>query len=187
MPTQQEAIDQVAAYLAAYPDERARLEKVFAFIEKPHDFYDRKNPEGHITASGIVLSQDGSKTLLVNHRFLGLYLQPGGHVDPEGTIAENALREIEEETAVPASALTRLGPKEHPIDIHPHAIPPNESKNEGPHFHFDFRYLFQLTEEVDLTHQEEEVLDLAWFGLDDPVVLQAMGEYSLQRVKELLG
>ena len=36
---------------------------------------------GHITASGLVLSPNGNSVLLVFHRRLQAWLQPGGHVD----------------------------------------------------------------------------------------------------------
>jgi 8-oxo-dGTP pyrophosphatase MutT (NUDIX family) len=36
----------------------------------------------HFTASGIVLSDDGH-VLLVEHRKLGWWLYPGGHIDPD--------------------------------------------------------------------------------------------------------
>jgi 8-oxo-dGTP pyrophosphatase MutT (NUDIX family) len=53
----------------------------------------------HFTASGIVLSDDGH-VLLVEHRKLGWWLYPGGHIDPGEDPAQAVLREVTEETDV---------------------------------------------------------------------------------------
>lgn len=55
----------------------------------------------HFTASAVVLD-DQDRVLLVHHNKIGLYLYPGGHVDPNEAPAEAALREVLEETGVKA-------------------------------------------------------------------------------------
>jgi 8-oxo-dGTP pyrophosphatase MutT (NUDIX family) len=53
----------------------------------------------HFTASGVVLSGDGH-VLLVEHRKLGWWLYPGGHIEPNEDPAQAVVREVAEETGI---------------------------------------------------------------------------------------
>lgn len=125
----------------------------------------RKNFFGHITASAIVLDRTLSKILLVHHKNLGKYIQPGGHIDNiDTTFSQAAVRELAEETGftdiLPLSL--DINYPDVPIDIDIHTIPENQKKQEPKHLHFDFRYIFILLD----THQgkisEEEIGDIVW-------------------------
>jgi len=60
----------------------------------------------HVTASAVVLSPDGLLTCLVLHGRLGLWVQPGGHLEPEDmTLPLAAAREVEEETGLSGELL----------------------------------------------------------------------------------
>jgi 8-oxo-dGTP diphosphatase len=48
----------------------------------------------HFTASAIVLD-DNDRVLPVHHNKVGLWLYPGGHIDPNEDPAQSALREHE--------------------------------------------------------------------------------------------
>ncbi len=52
----------------------------------------------HFTASGVVISQD--HVLLVDHRRIGAWLPPGGHIEDGEMPEEAVVREILEETGV---------------------------------------------------------------------------------------
>jgi 8-oxo-dGTP pyrophosphatase MutT (NUDIX family) len=126
--------------LAAYRPEDARDEAV---LLRFRDFLARSDPfsrgdrEDHVTASAIVVLPPGDRVVLVSHRKLGGWLQPGGHVESEdGSVFETALREVREETG-----LDRLAsPLGHSIlDLDVHAIP--AFGDEPPHFHYDVRFL----------------------------------------------
>ncbi|MFI5083488.1 MAG: NUDIX domain-containing protein [Streptosporangiales bacterium] len=47
----------------------------------------------HFTASGIVLSHD-EQVLLIKHRKLGMWLYPGGHIEPNEDPVQAVLREV---------------------------------------------------------------------------------------------
>jgi 8-oxo-dGTP pyrophosphatase MutT (NUDIX family) len=149
--------------------ERARA------LARAEDATDRNRfAPGHFTASGLVVSPDRSSLLLVHHRRLGRWVQPGGHIDPgDGTPLEAARREVLEETGV---ATTPLVEALFAIDIH--GIP---SRGPEPgHEHFDLR--FALTGVTDEVTPADEVRDAVWaswedlgdFEVDDSVARAAM-------------
>jgi 8-oxo-dGTP pyrophosphatase MutT (NUDIX family) len=97
---------------------------------------------GHVTASGLVLSPDARALLLVFHRRLGRWLQPGGHVEPQDPELEAAARrEVMEETGVklrPNGAAPLVG-----VDVH--AIPARA--DEPAHWHHDLAFGFIAEDE----------------------------------------
>jgi 8-oxo-dGTP pyrophosphatase MutT (NUDIX family) len=93
---------------------------------------------GHLTASAFVLSPARDALLLILHKKLGLWLQPGGHIEPnDESLAAAARREVAEEVglALPASAEGAV------FDLDIHRIPAR--RDEPAHEHFDVRFLFQ--------------------------------------------
>lgn len=68
-----------------------------------------------------------------------------------------ALRELHEETGIPADLVSPLHDTV-PIDIDIHVIPANPSKPEPEHPHFDLRHAFTLLDpSAPLSLQREEV------------------------------
>ncbi len=99
-----------------------------------HPFSREQFDPGHFTASALVVSRTHERVLLIAHPTLHLWLQPGGHIDPEDhEPAAGAAREILEETGLTAT----LGDELFDIDIH--QIPAR--KAAPPHQHFDLRFL----------------------------------------------
>lgn len=135
---------------------------------------DRFDP-GHFTASGFVVSPDESALLLIHHRRLDRWLQPGGHIDPEddSPIAA-AAREVLEETGITTAPIL---PDLIDLDIHP--IPPRSS--EPAHEHFDLRFAFRALDAEVIA--AEEVHDAVWvpwsqmesYAVDDSVIRGAEG------------
>lgn len=93
------------------------------------------------TASGFVV--DDGRVLLVRHRKLGRWLQPGGHVEARETPDEAAVREVREETGVtmgihddylPTADTPDAEDLPEPFQINLHEVQPG-------HWHVDFAYL----------------------------------------------
>ena len=57
--------------------EGRHLTRILAFVARHPQPFDRRIAEGHLTGSALVVSASGSQVLLLHHRKLGLWLQPG--------------------------------------------------------------------------------------------------------------
>lgn len=88
----------------------------------------------HFTASAWLVSRDGERALLMHHRKLDRWLQPGGHADGDSDLPRVALREAEEETG-----LRELAVESTIFDLDAHEIPARGS--EPAHWHYDVRFV----------------------------------------------
>ncbi len=145
------------------------------------------------TAAGQVFHE--GKLLLVKHRKLGIWLAPGGHLDPEELPHMGAEREVFEETGILARA----------FDVHP-LLPSTNSQyvpspiisnvhwvceenyrrrqRDGESYevdpawgkpceqHLGFVYLMQVVEQAKLVADERESTDIGWFAEDQIHTLQ---------------
>jgi 8-oxo-dGTP pyrophosphatase MutT (NUDIX family) len=60
----------------------------------------------HLTASAAVLDPGGDQTCLVLHHKLGVWVQPGGHLEPgDDSVLAAAAREVQEETGLTGEVL----------------------------------------------------------------------------------
>jgi len=125
----------------------------------------------HFTASALVLDESRSRTCLVLHRKLGLWLQPGGHLEvDDASIAGAALREVREETSLDG----RLA-DEAPVHLDVHEIP--ERPEMPAHLHLDVRFV--VVAAGDELVQSDESTDVRWWTI--PEAGQA-GDESLARL-----
>jgi 8-oxo-dGTP pyrophosphatase MutT (NUDIX family) len=165
----QEARQQLALYLQRFPDEQARLQALREQLdEDAGDPLCRANMRGHITTSALVLDADLSHILLIHHRVIGRWLQPGGHYEPGQDLWGSALREVAEETGVTALSAHPAWGHVLPLDIDSHPIAANPRKGEGDHWHHDYAYLvIAPREDQALAPQLDEVHGVAWWSLDE--------------------
>ncbi|CAN5185211.1 NUDIX hydrolase [soil metagenome] len=162
------ARQQLASYLQRHPGDVGRLAALQRqFDEDEGDLFSRSNMRGHITTSAFVLDPGLQQILMIHHRTLQRWLQPGGHHEPGQTLWESAVREATEETGVATlSAHPHVG-SNLPLDIDSHAIPANVQKGEAAHWHHDYAYLMIAPLDAVLRPQLDEVSGVAWRRLDE--------------------
>jgi 8-oxo-dGTP pyrophosphatase MutT (NUDIX family) len=132
--------------------EAASIEATLARLAWPEEPFSESAHDHHLTASAFVLSSRG--VILHRHRRLGIWVQPGGHVDPGETAEEAALRETTEETGL---AVRHVEPVSlFHVDVHP-----------GPkgHTHYDLRYVL-VADPLDPRPPEHESPEVYWFDFD---------------------
>ncbi|MFM7322411.1 MAG: NUDIX hydrolase [Armatimonadota bacterium] len=120
--------------------EAVHLTETLEFLgREPHPL-SRTTTAGHITSSCFAIHPNQPDLVVLWHRKIGRWVQPGGHVeDSDPSVADAALRELCEETgASVADIATTLGVVD--VDVHP--IPAFQDQPE--HLHFDVRYGFVM-------------------------------------------
>lgn len=137
----------------AFPEDAPSLTAFGDFVGKSgsRELFSRGNRAGHITASGIVASSDMERFLLLYHKGLGKWLQPGGHVEPgDVSLLCAAVREVKEETGLASVDydVMSTGGGMCIVDLDSHYIPENTAKGEPGHFHHDVRFLFRLKDDA---------------------------------------
>ena len=131
-PSADLAVARLAIDTAVDPDPDHHVH-MLGFLATHPDALLRSCAEGHLTGSALVVDSEAAHFLLLHHRKIGRWLQPGGHADGDANLAAVALREATEETGI--EGLRVAVPA---IDLDVHVI---DSGDEPRHLHFDVRHL----------------------------------------------
>lgn len=163
-------------YLTIIPEESNRIAVLIKQLEQSDlALTSRANMIGHLTASALVFDYDCRHVLLIHHKSLKRWLQPGGHLDHNEAPEEGARRELLEETGLKHIELIVPAGSNNlatngllcPFDVDTHEIPANPKKGEGEHLHHDFQYIYRSTSRDEtITLQEEEVAKFKWVTLE---------------------
>ena len=151
----------------------AHRAQVLGFIRDHPNAAVRECAEGHLTGSALVLDAHRSRTLLMHHRKLGRWFQPGGHADGDTNLAAVALKEATEETGIE-------GLRVHPIaiDIDVHLVEPPD---DAAHLHLDVRFLV-LAPAGAVEVRNEESTALRWVFESDLADLVPPVDTSTRRL-----
>lgn len=162
--------DLLARYLEIYPEENVGLKLLLKQTAAGEVLNDRRNFNGHIAGSAIILSPDRRQILFIHHKLFDVWQQPGGHWEEnEANPLEASKREAIEETGAHLETYLPVDDKHPlvPLDIDTHEVPARSLKNEPAHYHHDFRYVF-VAADTQFKHQPLEVYAAKWFDLSAP-------------------
>ena len=132
-----------------------------------------KNIEKHFTASALVINKE-CKILLVNHKKLGVWLYPGGHVEDNETPDETVIRETKEETGLGVEIISdkdeNLTNGEANVFVlhQPYAILCEKIKSDPEHYHIDLIYRCRIiNENFNKIIKDFNIEEVNFFRLND--------------------
>ena len=132
--------------------------QTIAFVNQYPDCFERSLAIGHVTGSAWILNNAKTHALLIHHRKLDAWFQPGGHADGETDISIVATNEAQEETGLVAKLIDN-----QIFDIDIHEIPAR--KSDPAHLHYDIRFLVEA-DMADQIQQNHETKAICWIELD---------------------
>ncbi|MCG8308306.1 MAG: NUDIX hydrolase [Cytophagales bacterium] len=155
-----ELIESIESYSTSYRDEALFVPRFKSLLNNFENCFERSLTTGHMTASAWIVDKKVDSILLLHHKKLNRWLQPGGHADGDEDVCSVALKEAEEETGLRS---LKLHEKEI-FDIDIHLIP--KQIDVQAHFHFDIRYLFLADKnERHIVSRESNMLQ--WISLGE--------------------
>jgi 8-oxo-dGTP pyrophosphatase MutT (NUDIX family) len=165
-------VEELRAYEPANELERAHRDAMLDLLAYSRTAFSRSHyVPGHFTASCFIVDGAG-RLLLHHHRRLDRWLQMGGHIEPDESPHDAALREGAEESGLDDLALVG-----EIFDLDIHDIP--AANGEPDHAHFDVRYLARTSHPEAAAIDRAESHALAWVDLGGAAEL-LRGEESLR-------
>lgn len=168
--------DLLTAYRSRFMEEEAFIRRAIEFIRRHEHIFEREEPV-HVTGSAWVVSPDREQVLLMHHRKLHQWFQPGGHADGDTDILRVALRECTEETGLEPAQIRLLDSSVFDVDIH--TIPALE--NIPAHEHIDIRFVVEIDDSLEIPGNNESHA-IAWLPLHQ--VLRYNNNRSTYRMLE---
>lgn len=151
---------QLLAYKTDFEEEQQYIIQVQNFLNRNNDFYQKTNLKGHLTGSAWVVSEDRKQVLLIHHKKLNMWIQPGGHADDsDENLMETARREAVEECGLAELKLVSTSI----FDVDVHQIP--EKGSVPSHIHYDIRFAFETNPNLDFNIDKSEILDAQWVDI----------------------
>ncbi|HEX7224861.1 MAG TPA: NUDIX domain-containing protein [Candidatus Limnocylindria bacterium] len=174
-----DAFASLAAWQPSDPRQDELRVEFLDLLRHRSDALDRSCAPAHLTASALVLEAGTERVLLVLHRKIGRWIQPGGHAEvTDATLAGAALREATEESGI--TGLT-MEPWILHLDRHPAPCRPGVVEE-----HFDVRYAVVAPAAAEPIVSGES-LDVRWFDRDalpdgiEPTILAMIGAADRRR------
>ena len=153
-----------------------------------------------VVSAYIIRTFPVPRILLHRHKTLGVYIQPGGHVELDETPWQAIIHELLEETGYDMEQLRILQPRLRPPplsgdDLHPQPVCLRSFPFGGlpSHYHTDITYAFVTGEEPKHQVGQGESRDLRWVTREELASLPAAETYEDVRqlgmyiLDELLG
>jgi 8-oxo-dGTP pyrophosphatase MutT (NUDIX family) len=159
----QAALDAVAGIRPFDAEERSDRDDTIAWIESGapiHRVAPPDVPPQHLVAYFALVDPVARATLLVDHRNAGLWLPPGGHVDPGEDPRDTVTREAAEELGIAAPLLGGLS--SNPLLL----TCTTTVGRDGGHLDVSLWYVLDVARERPLHPDPTEFTDVRWWPLD---------------------
>ena len=156
--------------------EAAMLKRIHEFVNQQPQCFQRSLLIGHVTGSAWVISESGTRALLLHHAKLNRWLQPGGHCDGDADVLQVALREAREESGL--SSLQIVTKNVFDVDVHWIPERGTEQNFVPGHWHYDVRFLLRASENEPL-HINREAKAWRWVEMEE---IKQFPEVSLSRM-----
>lgn len=156
----QQLLQLLSDYTTPFLEEAAMVERTRRFVEAHDNCFYRHLLPGHLSGSAWVLNPGRTHVLMMHHRKLDLWLQPGGHADGDPDIQRVVLKETSEEAGVDVEHVRWLHDEIFDVDVHTvHA-----SEHDPRHEHYDIRFLVEIDDAIPLLGNDESH-EVAWIPL----------------------
>ncbi len=166
-PLRQLIRDAVAARRPVDARERQAVGRFLQLMDGLDRPFSESADRVHVTGSAIVVTEDRRRVLLHLHKRMNKWLQPGGHIDEDELPWAASLREVVEETGLPAVLVAGPdgGPQLVHVDVH-----------AGPrkHTHLDLRYLVEAPA-VAPAPPAGESQEVQWFQWHQAIAMSEPG------------
>lgn len=149
-------------YKTPFMEESAMVARTHRFIEQHANCFDRKLLPGHVSGSAWVVNHARTHVLMMHHRKLDLWLQPGGHADNDPDMVRVVLKECAEESGIDIAGIRLVSEAIFDVDVHTvHA-----SAHDPRHEHFDIRFLVEIDDRLPVPGNDESH-EIGWIALDE--------------------
>ena len=153
-------IERLQNYNSPFMEEMAYVHKALNYIRQHPDCFLRSLFPAHVTASSWVVNPARDRVLLMHHRKLDRWFQPGGHTDGDHDVLAVAIKETEEETGLAREHIRLVSDRLFDVDIH--TIPSNA--HDPQHQHIDLRFLLEVDDRLPVPGNDESH-DIRWVSV----------------------
>lgn len=147
-------------YKTPFLEESAMLERTRRFVAANENCFDRSLLPGHVTGSSWVVNPNRDHALMLHHRKLDLWLQPGGHADGNADIHNVVIKETSEESGIELEHIKLVSRDIFDIDIHTIYA----SQHDHRHEHYDIRFLLEIDDSMPVPGNNESH-QIGWIPL----------------------
>ncbi len=118
------------------------------------------NPSKHLVSYFVLYDEDANSIMLIDHVKAGLWLPPGGHVDPNENPHDTVIREAQEELKISADFTTRFG-------NNPLFVTVTVTRGSGTHTDVSLWYVIKGDVSESLWFDKREMNSYKWMTLTE--------------------
>lgn len=162
LPAARVVSDLVSSIAPVDETERAHLAEAARWVHATGDLFRRRKPDvppRHLVSYIAVVDPGRTAVYLVDHRAAGLWLPPGGHVEPGEHPVRTACREIEEELGITVDLTAMSEPLFLTITT--------TVGSDGGHEDVSLWYVVTVERDTVFTLDPTEFRDGRWWSIDE--------------------